>query len=238
LQHCDGSQWSVLSKHVSPCESIFPTMVVPLLRQFLAPSIRRPVVSKLPSLVSQLPVRARVETSTRPFSSTPAQSATLNQVIRVRRQVSYTGFHETPPYYTTLTLLPLSQGCRKEARARHATSPALADIQAPQLKGVCLKVGITRPKKPNSGERKTARVKLSTGRMITAYIPGEGHNIQQHSVVMVRGGRSQDCPGVRYHLVRGSMDLVSRLPRAQGHLWTAVITRRPTDSGDRLSYRV
>ncbi|KAH8900219.1 ribosomal protein S12 [Thozetella sp. PMI_491] len=155
-------------------------MVVPLLRQFLAPSVRRPVGSKLPSLVSQLPIRARVETSTRPFSSTPAQSATLNQVIR---------------------------GCRKEARARHATSPALADVEAPQLKGVCLKVGITRPKKPNSGERKTARVKLSTGRLITAYIPGEGHNIQQHSVVIVRGGRSQDCPGVRYHLVRGSMDL-------------------------------
>jgi small subunit ribosomal protein S12 len=77
------------------------------------------------------------------------------------------------------------------------------------LKGVCLKVGITRPKKPNSGERKTARVRLSTGRQITAYIPGEGHNIQQHSVVLVRGGRSQDCPGVRYHLVRGALDLVS-----------------------------
>ncbi|KAI1438045.1 hypothetical protein GGR50DRAFT_691801 [Xylaria sp. CBS 124048] len=74
-------------------------------------------------------------------------------------------------------------------------------------KGVCLKVGITRPKKPNSGERKTARVRLSSGRTITAYIPGEGHNIQQHSAVLVRGGRSQDCPGVRYHLVRGALDL-------------------------------
>lgn len=77
------------------------------------------------------------------------------------------------------------------------------------MKGVCLKVGITRPKKPNSGERKTARVRLSSGRVITAYIPGEKHNIQQHSVVLVRGGRSQDCPGVRYHLVRGALDLVS-----------------------------
>ena len=75
------------------------------------------------------------------------------------------------------------------------------------LKGVCVKVGITRPKKPNSGERKTARVRLSTGKVITAYIPGEGHNIQQHSVVMVRGGRAQDCPGVRYHLIRGALDL-------------------------------
>ena len=107
-----------------------------------------------------------------------------------------------------LTAISSMQGCRKEARARHAISPALAEIHAPQLKGVCLKVGITRPKKPNSGERKTARVKLTSGRVITAYIPGEGHNIQQHSVVLVRGGRSQDCPGVRYHLVRGSMDLV------------------------------
>jgi small subunit ribosomal protein S12 len=88
-------------------------------------------------------------------------------------------------------------------------SPALSAINAPSLKGVCVKVGITKPKKPNSGERKTARVRLSTGKVITAYIPGEGHNIQQHSVVLVRGGRSQDCPGVRYHLVRGSLDLVS-----------------------------
>lgn len=105
--------------------------------------------------------------------------------------------------------LPTAQGCRKPQRARHAISPALSDLKAPAKKGVCLKVGITRPKKPNSGERKTARVRLSTGRMITAYIPGEGHNIQQHSVVLVRGGRSQDCPGVRYHLVRGALDLVS-----------------------------
>lgn len=82
-------------------------------------------------------------------------------------------------------------------------------MNAPELKGVCVKVGITKPKKPNSAERKTARVRLSTGRVITAYIPGEGHNVQQHSVVLVRGGRSQDCPGVRYHLVRGALDLVS-----------------------------
>ncbi|KAL2170253.1 hypothetical protein VTG60DRAFT_5029 [Thermothelomyces hinnuleus] len=117
---------------------------------------------------------------TRAFSSTPSQSATLNQVLR---------------------------GCRKPQRARHAVSPALSAIHAPALKGVCVKVGITKPKKPNSGERKTARVRLSTGKVITAYIPGEGHNIQQHSVVLVRGGRSQDCPGVRYHLVRGALDL-------------------------------
>lgn len=100
-----------------------------------------------------------------------------------------------------------------------------------QLKGVCLKTGVTKPKKPNSGERKTARVRLSSGRVVTALIPGEGlffsfrawlwsagwlliwigHNIQQHSVVLVRGGRAQDCPGVKYHLIRGAMDLVCLL---------------------------
>jgi len=78
------------------------------------------------------------------------------------------------------------------------------------MKGVCLRVGVTRPKKPNSGERKTARVRLSNGRQISAIIPGEGHNIQQHSVVLVRGGRSPDLPGVKYRLVRGAYDLVSR----------------------------
>lgn len=116
----------------------------------------------------------------RAFSATPTTNSTLNQVLR---------------------------GCRKPQRARHAVSPALSEMRAPMMKGVCLKVGITRPKKPNSGERKTARVRLSNGRMVTAYIPGEGHNIQQHSVVLVRGGRSQDCPGVRYHLIRGALDL-------------------------------
>lgn len=101
------------------------------------------------------------------------------------------------------------RGCRKEQRARRRRSPALSN--RPELKGVCLKTGITKPKKPNSGERKTARIRLSTGRVVTAYIPGEGHNVQQHSVVMVRGGRAQDCPGVKYHLVRGALDLVSYL---------------------------
>ncbi|KAJ4285928.1 hypothetical protein N0V88_008220 [Collariella sp. IMI 366227] len=127
-----------------------------------------------------LPTPAAPAPIVRAFSTSQPQNATLNQVLR---------------------------GCRKAQRARHAVSPALSAINAPSLKGVCVKVGITKPKKPNSGERKTARVRLSTGKVITAYIPGEGHNIQQHSVVLVRGGRSQDCPGVRYHLVRGALDL-------------------------------
>jgi small subunit ribosomal protein S12 len=112
-----------------------------------------------------------------------------------------------------------SQGCRKPKKARHAVSPALSSVKAPMLKGVCVKVGITRPKKPNSGERKTARVRLSTGKVISAFIPGEGHNIQQHSVVMVRGGRAQDCPGVRYKLIRGTLDLVGCLSQFRFRLW-------------------
>ncbi|KAK4207559.1 hypothetical protein QBC37DRAFT_433261 [Rhypophila decipiens] len=116
----------------------------------------------------------------RSFSSTLVQSATLNQVLR---------------------------GCRKPQKKRRAISPVLSGMNAPAMKGVCIKVGITRPKKPNSGERKTCRVRLSNGKHITAYIPGEGHNLQQHSVVLVKGGRAQDCPGVLYTCVRGALDL-------------------------------
>ncbi|EPE07003.1 37s ribosomal protein s12 [Ophiostoma piceae UAMH 11346] len=145
-----------------------------------APITASSFASKLIPRLSQQPTMSSIIPAARAFSTTPPVQATLNQVLR---------------------------GCRKPQRARHAVSPALSDARCPMLKGVCLKVGITRPKKPNSGERKTARVRLSNGRMITAYIPGEGHNIQQHSVVLVRGGRSQDCPGVRYHLIRGALDL-------------------------------
>ncbi|KAL1866452.1 hypothetical protein VTK73DRAFT_4686 [Phialemonium thermophilum] len=150
---------------------------MPMLRPLCGPLLRQ----RLPlPLLQCSALNAHIQVVRRPLSTTPSCSATLNQVLR---------------------------GCRKPQRARHAVSPALSEVKAPAKKGVCLKVGITRPKKPNSGERKTARVRLSTGRLITAYIPGEGHNIQQHSVVLVRGGRSQDCPGVRYHLVRGALDL-------------------------------
>jgi len=83
-------------------------------------------------------------------------------------------------------------------------SPALKG--APQARGVCTRVFTQTPKKPNSALRKVARVKLSTGVEVTAYIPGEGHNLQEHSVVMIRGGRVKDLPGVRYHIVRGVLD--------------------------------
>jgi small subunit ribosomal protein S12 len=116
----------------------------------------------------------------RAFSSSPISAATYNQVLR---------------------------GCRVPQPARKKVSPGVENRSF--LKGVCLRVTTMSPKKPNSASRKVARVKLSTDRVIWAYIPGEGHNVQQHSVVLVRGGRSQDLPGVRYHLVRGAGDLVS-----------------------------
>ncbi len=83
-------------------------------------------------------------------------------------------------------------------------SPALK--RCPQRRGVCLLVKTQTPKKPNSALRKVARVRLTTGHEVTAYIPGEGHNLQEHSVVLVRGGRVKDLPGVRYHVVRGALD--------------------------------
>lgn len=81
-----------------------------------------------------------------------------------------------------------------------------ADYNSPFKRGVCLKVFTTTPKKPNSALRKVARVRLTNGMEVTAYIPGEGHNLQEHSVVIIRGGRVRDLPGVRYHIVRGILD--------------------------------
>jgi len=88
--------------------------------------------------------------------------------------------------------------------------------QCPQVRGVCTRVFTTTPKKPNSALRKVARVKLSNGVEITAYIPGEGHNLQEHSVVLVRGGKVKDLPNVRYHIVRGTLDTAGVANRKQG----------------------
>jgi len=83
---------------------------------------------------------------------------------------------------------------------------SLALQKSPQKKGVCVNVRTLTPKKPNSALRKVARVRLSNGKMVTAYIPGEGHNLQEHSIVLVRGGRVKDLPGVKYHIIRGTLD--------------------------------
>ena len=87
---------------------------------------------------------------------------------------------------------------------RKTTAPAL--LACPQKRGVCVRVYTTTPKKPNSALRKVARVRLTNGFEVTAYIPGEGHNLQEHSIVLIRGGRVKDLPGVRYHIVRGTLD--------------------------------
>ena len=93
-------------------------------------------------------------------------------------------------------------------------SPALRG--SPQKRGVCTKVYTTTPKKPNSALRKVARVRLSNGYEVTTYIPGVGHNLQEHSVVLIRGGRVKDLPGVRYHVVRGTLDSIGVQERRQG----------------------
>ena len=86
----------------------------------------------------------------------------------------------------------------------------------PQRRGVCTRVYTTTPKKPNSALRKVARVRLTNGIEVTAYIPGEGHNLQEHSIVMIRGGRVKDLPGVRYHIIRGTLDTAGVADRKQG----------------------
>jgi small subunit ribosomal protein S12 len=90
------------------------------------------------------------------------------------------------------------------SKKKKSKSPALK--ACPQRRGVCLQVRTMTPKKPNSALRKIARVRLTTGIEVTSYIPGEGHNLQEHSIVLVRGGRVKDLPGVRYHIVRGTLD--------------------------------
>lgn len=108
-------------------------------------------------------------------------------------------------------------------------SPALKG--KPQARGVCTKVFTTTPKKPNSAMRKVARVKLTTGIEITAYIPGEGHNLQEHSVVLVRGGAVADLPGVQYHIIRGALDAAGVEGRKQSRSLYGTKRPKPGDAG-------
>ena len=115
----------------------------------------------------------------------------------------------------------------RESKQWKSGSPALnkgynslnrraTNLNSPQKRGVCTRVGTMTPKKPNSALRKYARVRLSNGMEVTAYIPGIGHNLQEHSVVLIRGGRVKDLPGVRYHIIRGTMDCAGVDNRNQG----------------------
>ena len=123
----------------------------------------------------------------------------------------------------------INQLVRKNRQAieKKSTAPALqkgfnslhkkaTDASAPQKRGVCTSVKTVTPKKPNSALRKVARVRLTNGIEVSAYIPGEGHNLQEHSVVLIRGGRVKDLPGVRYHILRGTLDTAGVKDRMQG----------------------
>jgi len=116
---------------------------------------------------------------------------------------------------------------RRSTKAKKSKSPVLGigynsrkrketELNSPQKRGVCTRVGTMTPKKPNSALRKYARVRLSNGHEVTAYIGGEGHNLQEHSVVLIRGGRAKDLIGVRYHIVRGTLDTAGVDKRRQG----------------------
>jgi small subunit ribosomal protein S12 len=110
----------------------------------------------------------------------------------------------------------INQLVRKGRRKQVYKSKSPVLERSPQKRGVCLQVKTMTPKKPNSALRKIARVRLSNGKEITAYIPGEGHNLQEHSIVLVRGGRVKDLPGVRYHIIRGVLDTVGVENRRRG----------------------
>lgn len=111
------------------------------------------------------------------------------------------------------TIAQLVRQGRKKLEMK-TKSPAL--MGSPQKRGVCVRVYTTTPKKPNSALRKVARVRLTNGMEVTSYIPGVGHNLQEHSIVMIRGGRVKDLPGVRYHIIRGTLDSVGVADRRRG----------------------
>jgi small subunit ribosomal protein S12 len=114
----------------------------------------------------------------------------------------------------------------RENKVKKSTAPALKGN--PQKRGVCTRVYTTTPKKPNSALRKVARVRLTNGFEVTAYIPGEGHNLQEHSIVMIRGGRVKDLPGVRYHIIRGTLDAAGVTDRKQSR--SKYGAKRPKES--------
>jgi len=124
---------------------------------------------------------------------------TFNQMVRKGR--------ETDKYKSTSPALQ---------RGFNSLKKKSVDLSSPQKRGVCTVVRTTTPKKPNSALRKVARVRLTNGIEVTAYIPGIGHNLQEHSVVLIRGGRVKDLPGVRYHIIRGTLDTAGVAKRMQG----------------------
>ena len=123
----------------------------------------------------------------------------------------------------------INQLVRKPRQAPTYKSQSPALDKCPQRRGVCTRVYTTTPKKPNSALRKVARVRLVNGFEVTAYIPGEGHNLQEHSIVLIRGGRVKDLPGVRYHIVRGTLDSAGVNDRRQSR--SKYGAKRPKEAG-------
>ena len=128
----------------------------------------------------------------------------------------------------------IQQLVRKGRVQLEFNSKAPALDACPQRRGVCVRVYTTTPKKPNSAMRKVARVRLTNGKEVNAYIPGEGHNLQEHSIVLVRGGRVKDLPGVRYHLVRGALDAAGVDGRRQRR--SKYGAKRPMDNSGNNNY--
>ncbi|KZV61115.1 ribosomal protein S12 [Peniophora sp. CONT] len=139
----------------------------------------------------------------RPTAATSRLSSPI--LLRARAIQASHSFHTTSPASATLNQAIRRKGPGASPKRRTNTKSPLLEGN-PQRKGVIMSLAIAKPKKPNSAKRKIARVKLTTGSTLKAYVPGEGHNLQEHSVVVVRGGRTQDLPGVRYKLVRGAAD--------------------------------
>ena len=117
--------------------------------------------------------------------------------------------------YTGVKMPTINQLIRKGRKKQVKKNKVPALEKCPQKRGVCTRVYTTTPKKPNSAMRKVARVRLTNGNEVNAYIPGEGHNLQEHSIVLVRGGRVKDLPGVRYHIIRGALDTAGVEGRSQ-----------------------
>lgn len=125
----------------------------------------------------------------------------------------------------TINMPTIQQLIRKGRKAKRKASKSPALENCPQRRGVCTRVHTTTPKKPNSALRKVAKVRLTNGYEVIAYIPGEGHNLQEHSIVLIRGGRVKDLPGVRYHIVRGALDTAGVENRKQSR--SKYGTKRP-----------
>lgn len=172
-----------MANHFRRMLSVTSSISLPSTEHWLSRTFLSLCTSSSATLRSWPPQTNTFRSPIRSFSSSPNLSATINQTIR---------------------------GCRKP-RVRENKVPALEGC--PQRKGVCSKIYTMKPRKPNSAVRKVAKVKLANGKTIAAYIQGEGHNLQEHSVVLVRGGRTQDLIGLRYKIIRGALDFAGVVGR-------------------------